>query len=440
MAVSSIPKKVFGFSARPPYRSPLHPQDPKEKPQKKVFGESSPNHTPKSRTADRRETDDPDPKVKRVDSRVDILTIDAIIKNNFEKDIGTIDQMKEDISTLIMIQVRSPFESDQRTAQKEEEILRRRVQGIELGVGLSLYLLRSDALIEKYKRLLPKTRVALSKTQVNSEEINQVVLEYLRVAKDYVELDNFKNLYPSGEQCPKCGSTIFHKTEENGITVCECGVAIDVLNVASSYNDSKRVNCSTRFKHNAKVYLEDAIDCFECKQGEIPEETINLVLEQMELHGLTPQTVKKDDIYRFLTVKKLSDNYKDINAIYCSVTGAKPPDLSKIRAELLEMSSQFEPVCKKVATKRTNALTVLWKLYMFLRLLDYPCNREDFYCLKTTTKQEEHQQTWDKIIEELVEMYPNDKTSSGKARWRHLVRDDHRGYQVPMVKPIKKGV
>lgn len=423
----SIPRKVFGGSRHSPLSS-----KPKEAPKKKVFGGQAPKK--KKQSKEPQEDAEPGEKVKKVDSRVNILTIDAIIKSNFSKDQDTVEKIKEDINMMILIQLKSPFEDDQRTAQKEEEILRRRMQGLELGVGLSIYLLRTDALIEKYKKLLPKTRVALSKTPINSKEAEAVVLDYLRIAKDYIELENFKNLETVEEKCSKCGSTIFFKTEENGITVCECGIEVDMLNVAASYNDSKRVNCSTRFKHNAKVYLEEAIDCFECKQGEIPEETINLVLEQMKLHGLTPKTVKKDDIYRFLTDKKQSDSYKDINAIYCSITGAEPPDLSEYRAELLEMSLQFEPACKKVAVKRTNALTVLWKLYMFLRLLDYPCNREDFYCLKTVAKQEEHQQTWDKIIDELMEMHPNDLTPSGKARWRHLVRDSHPGYQAPLSK------
>jgi len=429
--------KVFGNVGEGPKRRPV----PKKKgtpvtPEAKVFGSSE--RKPTRPTHAEKEKKSQTEKVKKVDSRVDILTIDSVIKSNFEKDIGTIESLLDDVATYVLIQARSPFDSDKRNAQKEEEILRRRIQGIQTGAGLSLYLFRTDTLIQKYKSVLPKTRVALASEEEKSEELNQVVLDYLRIAKEYIKLENFKGLYSSGEECPECGSTVFHKTEEHGITVCECGVAIDVLNVAPSYNDSKRVNCSTRFKHNAKVYLEDAIDCFECKQGEISEATIKVVLEQMELHGLTSKTVKKDDIYRFLTVKKLSDSYKDINAIYCFVTGEAPPDLSQYRAELLEMSSQFEPVCKKVVTKRTNALTVLWKLYMFLSLLDYPCSREDFYCLKTTSKQEEHQQSWDKIIENLIELYPNEKTSNGKPRWRHLVHDDYVGYQQPMPKNPKK--
>lgn len=416
-------KKIFGLPEGGNFR--YHPKKSStkkttsQKPKPKVFGVSS----GKSKSSKHEEKHQKSEKIKKMDSRVDIITIDGVIKSNFEKDIGTVEDLIKDAALFVMIQTSSPFDSDKKTAQRQEEIIRRRIQGIETGAGLSLYLLRTEPLIEKYKNLRPKS-VKIFAEEEDSEELNKVVLEYLRIAKEYIKLENFKGFSATEEECSACGGTVFFKTEEHGITVCECGLAVDVLNVAPSYNDSKRVNCSTRFKHNAKVYLEEAMDCYECKQGEIPETTINIVLEQMKLHGLTSKTVTKDDIYNFLTVKKLSDSYRDINAIYCSITKTPPPDLSKYRNELLEMSAQFEPVCKQVVVGRTNALTVLWKLYMFLSLIDYPCGREDFYCLKTISKQEEHQQLWDKIIDELIELYPMEKTSNGKNRWRHMELDN----------------
>jgi hypothetical protein len=357
------------------------------------------------------------------DARIDILTIDSVIKNNFEKELGSLEQMKEDLAALILIKSRSPYETDRRNAQREEEIIRRRVRGIEFGARLSMYLWRTNDIIEKYKTLLPKSRIGFSTEVPNSEELQKLSLDFLRIAKDYIKLENFKGLKVTADTCPVCLIPVFQRSDESGFAVCKCGVILDILNPAPSYNDSKRVNCSTRFKHNAKIYLDDAMDRFECKQGEIGDHIMKAIFKQMDLHGLTRDTVKKDDIYRFLTIEKLSDGYADINAIYCSITGASPPDISKYRLELLEMSAQFEPVCKRVVENRTNALTVLWKLYMFLKLLDYPCGREEFYCLKTTTKQEEHQHYWDLIIKELIELYPNEKTSNGKARWRHLTKD-----------------
>lgn len=371
------------------------------------------------------------PKTKSIDAKVNILTIDAVIKANFARDIGSIAQMQQDLTDLISIIMFSKFSDDIDNAKKQSESLRRRINGLKLGAGLTVYQLESYDLIKKYKQLTPSTRKAFV-DQKNSEEIKKVTMAYLQIAKKYVNLENFKGLRPEVEPCQECGSVVFHKTEEFGITVCGCGLAKDVLNVAPSYNDSKRVNCSTRFKHNAKGYLEDAMDSFECKQGEISPKTLSIVKKEMEIRGVTPETVSKDDIYLYLTMNRLSESYADINAIWCAITGATPPDLTQYRTELLEMSSQFEPVCKRLIADRVNALTVLWKLYMFLRLLDYPCVRQDFYCLKTTVKQEEHQTAWEIVINELIELYPNEKTSNGKARWRHLERDNYISYSTPI--------
>lgn len=384
----------------------------------------------------RSEENDPDPKseakVTSIDAKINILTIDSVIKNNFAKDIGSIEEMRNDLQSLLMIIALSPYSDDKANAEKQENILRRRIKGIQLGAGLTVYQLRSDPLIRQYKQLVPVTRKAFE-NQEKTEEVQKIIAEYLRVARDYINLENFRGLEPRLEPCPECGSVVFHKTEEYGITVCDCGLAKDILNVAPSYNDSKRVNCSTRFKHNARVYLEDAMDSFECKQGEISSSTLEIVKKEMSLRGVTPESVSKDDIYGYLTMNRLSESYADINAIYCAITGADPPDLTEYRAELLEMSAQFEPVCKRLISDRVNALTVLWKLYMFLCLLDYPCSRQDFYCLKTTVKQEEHQAAWDMVINELIELYPNDMTSKGKARWRHLEKDNYVSYSTLVV-------
>lgn len=370
-----------------------------------------------------------EPKVKKIDAKVNILTIDSVIKNNFVKDIGSIDQMKEDLKGLLAIIAFSPYSDDRATAEKQEDILRRRIKGIQLGSGLTVYQLLSDPLIRKYRELVPTTRKAFGDPE-KSSDVQKIVADYLKIARNYIDLENFRGLEAQSEPCQECGSVVFEKTEEYGITVCDCGLAKDILNVAPSYNDSKRVNCSTRFKHNARVYLEDAMDSFECKQGEISPNTLAIVKKEMALRGVTPKNVSKDDIYSYLTMNRLSESYADINAIFCSITGSDPPDLTEYRAELLEMSSQFEPVCKRLISDRVNALTVLWKLYMFLCLLDYPCSRQDFYCLKTTIKQEEHQSAWDMVINELIELYPNDKTSKGKARWRHLEKDNYVSYST----------
>ena len=85
------------------------------------------------------------------------------------------------------------------------------------------------------------------------------------------------------------------------------------------------------------------------------------------------------------------------------------------------MFDQTEEAYKEVKDfDRMNSLNVNWKLYKLLQLLDYPCKKDDFFCLKTPTKQGEHEEKWEEMIYLLQEKYPDAKTSKGKKRWRYI--------------------
>ena len=122
-----------------------------------------------------------------------------------------------------------------------------------------------------------------------------------------------------------------------------------------------------------------------------------------------------------MTEKKLSDYYADINLIYFKITTKNPPDITEYRTELLEMHDQLEEAYMEVKDEeRLNSLNVNWKLYKLLQLLGYECKKDDFFCLKTPTKQGEHEQKWFDMIEYLKKKYPNAVTSYGAKRWRHV--------------------
>ena len=161
---------------------------------------------------------------------------------------------------------------------------------------------------------------------------------------------------------------------------------------------------------------------FEAKQNtEIGEDVLEILKREMKLHGLTAKTLTKDHLYMFLSENKLSDYYADINLIFFLLTDTNAPDITKYRAELLEMFDQLEAAYKLIKDDdRLNSLNVNWKLYKLLQLLDYPCKKDDFFCLKTPTKQGEHEEKWYDMIEHLKSQFPDTNTSFGKRRWRHV--------------------
>jgi len=117
----------------------------------------------------------------------------------------------------------------------------------------------------------------------------------------------------------------------------------------------------------------------------------------------------------------MSKQYADINLIHFLITGEKPPDITRYRNELFEYIDQVDEAYEKVKDPiKINSLNVNWKLYKLLQILDYPCRRDDFFCLKTPSKQKEHEETWYNMIEYLSKKYPGARTPNGKPRWRHI--------------------
>ena len=359
----------------------------------------------------------------------DIIYIDEQITKKLQSKISTLPEMQQDLRNLLWIIHYSPDAVDQIQAKTETAILRRRIQDIEGGFDLGLYVLRTSGLLSEYRTLTSQTRSTSFVRVVNTQDEakihrrNEIVMEYLRIAKQYVNLENFKQKCQK-TVCEACRSANMAESEDDSsIMVCkECGATLELLDDAPTFKDSERVNMSSRYTYTCRGHFIEAMNRFEGKQNtEIDPAVIETLKKELSLHGLTESTATKDHIYMFLSEKKLSDSYSDINLLFYLITKVNPPDITDFRNELLEMHDQLEEAYSEVKDdERLNSLNVNWKLYKLLQLVDYPCKKDDFFCLKTPTKQGEHEQKWYDMIEYLKVRYPNAVTSSGKKRWRHM--------------------
>lgn len=360
-------------------------------------------------------------------SSCDIIHIDDQIKKNIKSKTGKLKEILEDLRNLNWIIENSPDVIDKIAAKTESSILRKKIRDIELGADLSFYMLRTHELIDAYRSLMAETKsssfVITHKTDgAKIYKKNEVVKDYLRVAKEYVNLENF-NQKASKLVCSACHSTdLVVDEEDDSLYICRvCSVITEILDDAPTFKDSERVNMASRYTYTCRGHFKEAMNRFEGKQNtEINQAVIDILKKELSLHGLTFESTTKDHIYMFLSEKKLSDYYADINLIYFLITGSNPPDITDYRNELLEMHDQLEEAYKEVKDdERLNSLNVNWKLYKLLQLLDYPCKKDDFFCLKTPTKQGEHEQKWYDMIEYLKKRYPSAVTTYGKKRWRH---------------------
>lgn len=368
----------------------------------------------------------------------DILYIDEQIKKKLRSKIRLIPDLQKDLARLLWIATSSPDNIDKIQAKSETALLRRSIQDIEGGFELALYLLKTADILEEYKVIQTQTSTSSfvrTKSPVGSSDDtnkfyrkNQIIIEFLRVAKAYVVLENFRQRSSTGGNtqrmvCDAChSSTSLRTTADESILICKCGATIEILDDAPSFKDAERVNMASRYTYTCRGHFNEAMNRFEGKQNtEIPSNVTETLNRELALHGLNAKTVTKDHIYMFLSEKRLSDYYADINLIYFLITGINPPDITALRNELLEMFDQLEEAYGEVKDDdRLNSLNVNWKLYKLLQLLDFVCKKDDFFCLKTPTKQGEHEEKWHAMIEYLQTRYPRATTSSGKKRWRHI--------------------
>lgn len=357
----------------------------------------------------------------------DITFIDSQIKERLSSKIETISELQEELLRMEWIEANGIDELDKSNARLQTIDIRKKIQDIELGAELGLYMFRSSQLIESYKELegqLKKNSFVIRATRDEGKikAINQIKLEYLRIAKEYIDIESFKQK-PQKLVCNSCKSDDLSPSEnDSSILTCKCGNVIEILDDAPSFKDSERVNMASRYTYTCKGHFIEAMNRFEGKQNvEIKPEVISTLKKQIMLHKLTKDTATKDHIYMFLSENKFSDYYADINLIYFMITNVNPPDITEYRNELLEMHDQIEEAYNEVKDKeRLNSLNVNWKLYKLLQIIDYPCKKDDFFCLKTPAKQGEHEQKWHDMIEYLKTKYPSALTSKGKKRWRHM--------------------
>ncbi|HMP28149.1 MAG TPA: hypothetical protein PKD85_01030 [Saprospiraceae bacterium] len=370
---------------------------------------------------------------EKIDTSVyDILYIDEQIKALLKSRVSTLDDMQKNLSQLLWIVSNGIDNVDKINAKTETAILRRTIKDVEGGFDLGLYLLKTTDLLNEYKELVAQTRsvsfvqIKAPKDDEKNHKKAEIKATFLRIAKDYIPLENFVQK-PSSARCEFCHGQDFQQGEIEHVLICnKCGVQMEILDDAPTFKDSERVNMSARYTYTCKGHFIEAMNRFEGKQNtEIPISVIEILKTELALHGLNVKynknNITKDHIYMFLREKSLSEYYADINLIYFLITEINPPDITEYRSELLEMLEQLEEAYKSVKeSTRTNSLNVNWKLYKLLQLIDYPCQKDDFFCLKTPTKEGEHEEKWYEMIEYLKSRYPDYKTSKGRPRWRHI--------------------
>lgn len=355
----------------------------------------------------------------------DIFKMDSIIRGKLMGADGHREDLYSQLKNLKWIIKNSDDPVDVLQSKNKIGALREKIKDIENSFSLALYSYQTCNILVEYKNILEETSGQSffgAKRKCPKKEIrkDQLVSDFLRIAQFYIKIENFRK--QTALYCGECFSTEFECLPGSGEKICKnCAVGRGVLDDSPCYKDSDRVNMSTRYKYVCKSHFIAAMDQFEGKQNSNIKAVKKILEKEMEDHSLTKTTLTKRHIYMFLSDKKLSDHYKDINLIFFCLTGKKPPNIAEIRDELLLMYSKFMEVYEEVKDpSRQNSLNVGFMFRNFLFLLDFECDDDNFFFLKTPNKAKEHHEKWREVIDELRKRYPGARTSKGKEMWRHL--------------------
>jgi len=338
------------------------------------------------------------------DIDLDILSIDAKIKTNFEKEKKILPEYKKRLKELkitlekgVSLRIRSDLKKN--ICDLEEKIRK-----IESEKEKNFYTVDTAKHIADYKRIL-STPIKISfmgKCKKNNKEKKKVVNRFLKAAQRYEDVVMTPSEKKIKNICENCKSENLDIVDECIFICIDCGVQKENLVHATSYNDINRVNMSTKYSYDRIVHFKDGINQYQGKQNStVPQEVYDALEKAFRDHHLLEgkegdkkeirfRKIKKKHIFMFLKELKMSKHYENVNLIYYNFTGRKPDDISYLKDKLLtdfELFMETYDELFKDKIERTNFLNTQNVLYHLLCRHRHPCKRDDFAMLKTMDRQ-----------------------------------------------------
>ena len=298
------------------------------------------------------------------------------------------------------------------SAQLNQEFIDMKVRYKEISKkeNLYYYLLQSTILIDEYKNELNKpievNFMGQPISNANSHIIERITDQFISMAKDIIPI-HMKEMYIS-DTCSVCEKVSGeHIIETTNTTACNvCGTEKDSLQNSFSYQDTERVNITSKYQYARRIHFKECINQFQGKQNStIKPEIYEKLIQQLELHGLVhsenvPQKIKYEKVTKYhisIFLKEIgySNHYEDLNLIYHNITGNELDDISHLEDILMEDFDQLNKLYDDEYIKtrkiiRKNFINTQYVLYQLLKRHKYPCSQNDFTFLKTIERKVFH--------------------------------------------------
>lgn len=338
--------------------------------------------------------------------KIDILEIDRKIRSTFNKERGKLIEYQRRLTELKnMNHIPDRMKNE---VKKNIIDLERKIHDIETAGKESFYNIETIELVERYKTIL-KTPVVVSfsgVTKTNNKEKRKIIHDYLKIAQKYIEIPSIsvnKKKKVNKIVCD-CGNKTNFDCFDEDLYICEeCGAHIEISLHSISYKDIDRVNISTKYSYDRRVHFKDLINQYQGKQNTtIDQKVYDMLEKEFKNHHLlvdSPNRLKRfsrvrlADTVRFLKELGLTKHYENAILIHYNITGQKPDDISHLEDTLMKDFDTFVTIYDKNYKgniDRRSFVSAQNVLYRLLCRHKHPCKRENFAMLKTTDRQNFH--------------------------------------------------
>ena len=170
--------------------------------------------------------------------------------------------------------------------------------------NLNFYILETTFLLEDYKKELNKSvqvNFMGGKSDVDTTKVDEICENFYQVIQKIYPI-HYKKL-KKVNTCPSCHSSnvtvVIDST--NTLACVYCGDEKDMINLTFSYNDTDRINITSRYTYERRVHFRECINQFQGKQNSTIKQTVyDLLYEQLELYRL----VREGDLPKNIKYEK----------------------------------------------------------------------------------------------------------------------------------------
>lgn len=382
----------------------------------------------------------------------DILQLDGQIKACFAAEQIRLGEYKKRVSSMILTLtsndapfgvgevikkdldlLRAQFVSEQMKREFEIKITYReficlyeqlkklltKVENLSSGALYEKYISLTQDIVLEYKKILAvpikSSFLTKSRPKNENEERKLTLLDsFLRIANNFVDIEYHQQSHSTETNyvC-RCGNSAEFE-ELEGVRICEvCGLMVDKISEQTSYKDIDRINMHQKYKYEKKSHFKEGILQYQGRQNKYIDPTLYSKADKwLDLHGLIDHKartqkskyarVRKEHLRLFMNESQeteITKHYEDINLIFSILTGSPCPDISHLEETLY---SQFDRLVEVFMVlpdiDRTNFLNCQFVLRKLLLFNNHPIDPQDFPGLKTASRQQEHEEIWDKMM------------------------------------------